>query len=282
MASTLLKKVREIEIKAHEEQTRNDQEKEKGKLGYFRGGSCGALTGEAIYSAKCGRLDQARLAGIQKPITADERTMFSSGLGHEVRLEEVFKAAGLSFSKEPEYVIKKPWGTWSGRPDFEIEVDGELIGVEAKALVSNFSVDKHITANWPFMRHLLQAATYLHMLDRKQWLIAVGHYFYADVNKRKHSPGIRWFHLMLEGNRFILTDGTREELLPFKPEHVEAYYREMAAANADKRLMDRPAEFEMGMNSYNRCNYCAMKNECNLADLGKMDFETWLKKLGDK
>lgn len=288
----MLKKIKQIQKDAFKAVSERDAEANERTVGLLRGGSSGALVGEKSYAAKCARLDQARMLGVQKAVTDAERVMFSAGLGHEVFLEGQFRASGIEF-RGPEYFEKHPYRVpvprdgkpdlmWGGRPDFELKIDGQWVGVEAKALVSNFSVMKQKSADWPYMRHLVQAAAYMLMLNRPNWLIAIGHYFYAQPNPaNKIPPQVNWYELRVNEAGELEVENEKHEIqpLPFGIQHVKDYYLDIADRNERKVLALRPTEKEMGMRPYNRCNYCPMKNSCNKYDTQQMTFEEWLEQL---
>lgn len=290
----LIIKMKEVMEFANEQQNLERSLRATETRGIFRGAMAGAITDAGILSAKCPRLDQARLLGVESQPSAQTRIMFSAGFGHEIYLETQFQLAGRfeAYLKEKGLLYKREVGcdgqvdgqTWHGTPDFEISFDGGVtyLGVEAKSLVSNFSAFKHVTNEMPQMKHVLQAAGYMTRLNRDVWMIAVGHYFYANVNGDNFPPDVKWyvvdrntgngrFQVSNEEGRTIEIDAT--------PEQITNYLRHLETNNKGQTLSERPIEKEIAGNAYDRCNYCEMQSYCNLYDTEQLSFENWLKAL---
>jgi hypothetical protein len=276
-----LKLMRQVFQQANEVQNDERKKASGSGIGVYRGAMGGAITDEGIFSAKCPRLDQARLLGMEIACTADERVMFSAGFGHELYMESQFKAAGLPYVREQSVQRVINGRKWTGTPDFQILVDGEWLGVEAKSLVSNFSVHKQMSHDWPYMRHILQCAHYMTALERTKWLICIGHYFYAMADGQQYPPSIRWFEVEFIDEHLTVTgENGQKTTLDINPDKVINYLKLLTNSNDSKSLAPRPLEREVGMRTYNRCSYCPMESACNSADKGKTDFETWMNKLG--
>lgn len=290
MAHPLIQQFQEVMRVANEQQNLERSIRAIETIGVFRGAMAGAITDNGIFSAKCPRLDQARLLGVESQPSAKTRIMFSAGFGHEVYLEDQFKLAGRfeSYLKGNGILHRREIGvetlignqTWHGTPDFEVSFDkGDTwIGVEAKSLVSNFSAFKHVTNEMPQMRHVLQAAGYMERLYRNTWMIAIGHYFYANVNGDNFPPDVVWYVVEKDvDGRFSVSNSKGKTLqLDFTGEQVTAYLKHIQKMNESKTLSPRPIEKEIVGNSYDRCNYCPMQNSCNLYDTDQLSFENWL------
>ena len=276
----MISKIKAVFKDAHLKVNEADQAKELKRLGELRAGSVGALMpdGSAYYS-QCGRLAQARLLGEQQPPTAQMRAMFNGGFALEGFIESNLVAAGLEFTKEqPCSAEIAPGVVVHGRPDFDVKLGDEWVGVEVKSLASPTSVIKQVKNDFPFVKHLLQSAIYCILLKRTRWLIVIGNAFYVNERGYRIEPGIRWYELRLDGgDKFIVENekGVTIEL-PFKPQHLVDYYAEVLKSTEERRLMPRPTEGELKVDTYNRCNYCHMQNSCNQADNGQIDFEGWV------
>lgn len=268
---------------AHEIINKQEEDKEALKQGIFRAGSSGAIVDGNVYSAHCGRLAQARFLGYQSPPTQEMRVMFNGGITVEDFIETRFKVTNIKFLKEQEIKIVDflPNIAVSGRPDFDVEIDGEMVGIEVKSLASPFSVMKHKRNRFPYMKHMIQAAVYMTLLDRNRWMIAVGHTFHVNERGLKIPPNVSWYELKFVENMFIITNEKNENaVLPFTKEHIYAFYKEMDDGIKEKRLMNRPKEQELNIDTYSRCNYCDMKSACNEYDAKVIDFESWLSRVG--
>lgn len=263
---------------AHGKINEEDAAKEAKKINTFRVGSSGAIVDGAVYSTQCGRLAQARYLGAQSPPTEEMRVMFNGGFTLEDYIAKRFTTLGLKFVAEKEHNVEvAPGITISGRPDFELTIDGEEVGVEIKSLASPFSVIKQRKNRFPFMKHMIQSATYMTMLNRDSWLIAIGHSFHVRDGGRQHPPAVVWYEMKYDGSKFrVINEKDEKAFLPFDKSHIIAYYKEQQDANNEKRLMARPKEEELNVDTYNRCNYCPMKSACNEYDNGMIDFESWL------
>lgn len=266
---------------AHEEINKEDEAKEATKRETFRVGSSGAVVNNEVYATQCGRLGQARFLGYQSPPTQEMRVMFNGGFTLEDYLEKRFTTLGLKFTKEVARDGEiSPGIVVSGRPDFEVEINGELVGVEVKSLASPFSVIKQRKNRFPYMKHLIQSATYMTLTGRDSWLIAIGHSFHVNDRGMKVPPEVVWYELKYLDGKFVVTNDKNENaILPFDKSHIIDYYREQKAATDEKRLMARPKEYELKVDTYNRCNYCPMKSACNEYDAGLLSFENWLSRV---
>lgn len=267
---------------AHEKQLKDESVKEAGKLGILRGGSAGALVGDKAYYSQCGRLAQARLLGKQIPPTQSMRMMFNGGYTLENAVEDIFKNADIEYVKENDRLVNHPEIGYIGmRPDFEImTASNGWLGVEVKSLASPFSVIKQKKNGFPFMKHLVQSATYMTFLGRDKWIIVIGQSFNTNQNGKKIDSGLEWYSLSLVGMNFVVENelGKLQEL-PFDSSHILAYYKEVKAANKEQRLMIRPTEKELNVDTYDRCKYCPMQSACNEYDAKQIDFETWLSRV---
>lgn len=297
--------IKEIEKKATEALLKRSLEERKEGIGVLRGGSAGAVVvdekGErksycAAYS--CARKAQARLIGVELPPEEDKLDIYSAGIAHEVRLAEIFDAAGIDYERE------KPVKSegWSGRPDFMID----NVGIEAKAYVHPGSVSfVHKGNKWPKMAHCVQACAYMVYANKDSWLIGGGHYFfvffqdgYKDVpaldeegnqivkkakNWKDIGPGRVWFELLKkDGNFYIMNQERQEVKLPFTETDIRRYYKELSEFNEKKVLGDRPHEEEIEGKISMRCLQCPMKKSCKAYDNNKLSYDEWLEimKLG--
>lgn len=283
----MLKSLRKSLALGHQNQTDERANKTKATKGTLRGAMAGViLPGGEILSSKCIRLDIARVLGAEKETSQDDRVVFASGYGHENFLESEFKAAGLPYRREPDTQLETTFEgmKWTGTPDFEIQLDGEWIGVEAKALVSPYSVYKQRTADWPFRKHLLQSAHYMTVFERDKWIISIGHYFYAEANKEKIKPQVRYYLLQAplteDGTFSVLNEQGVTLQLNFCRSDVKNYLRTISRSVNMKSLPQRPKWMEYGgIRSYDECNYCPMKSSCNAFDTAQLTFDEWLQKL---
>lgn len=266
---------------AHEQINTNEAAKENLKLSTYRVGSSGAIVDDKVYTTQCGRLAQARFLGNQSPPTQEMRVMFNGGLTLEDYLTARFDLLGIKYVKEREHNSEiAPGIVVSGRPDFELTIDGEDIGIEVKSLASPFSVMKQRKNKFPYMKHMIQSATYMTLLNKDKWLIAIGHSFHVNDRGMKIPPEVKWYELTYTGGLFIvMNDEGRQASLPFTKEHIVAFYTQMKKGLEDKQLMARPTEYELNVDTYNRCNYCPMKSACNAYDAGLMGFDEWLSKV---
>lgn len=263
---------------AHDSITVEDQEKELKKIETFRVGSSGALVDDKMYATSCGRLAQARFFGHQSPPTQEMRVMFNGGFTLEDFITKRLQVLGLTFKQEQEYNIEiTPGLVVSGRPDFEVMIDGEEVGIEVKSLASPFSVMKQRRNGFPFMKHMLQAATYMTLLKKDKWLIAIGHSFHVNDKGMKIPPSIVWYELTFINNMFIVTNDRNENAaLPFTKEHLIGYYQALQQGNKEGKLVSRPTEKELNVDTYDRCKYCPMQSACNEYDNKQIDFQQWL------
>ncbi len=266
---------------SHELINKADEAKEAKKVGVFRVGSSGAIVGNDIYATQCGRLAQARYLGQQSPPTQEMRVMFNGGLTFEDFVKTRFEAGNYKFWAERQQEGEiSPGIVISGRPDFEIELDGQIIGIEIKSLASPFSVIKQRKNRFPFMKHMIQAATYMTLTKRDVWLIAIGHSFHVNDRGFKVPPAMVWYELTYVDDKFVIeNDEGKKATLPFDKSHIVAYYKEQQAATDERRLMGRPKELELNVDTYNRCKYCPMLSACNEYDNGQIGFEQWLSRV---
>lgn len=266
---------------AHEKINKEEAFKEELKVGTLRAGSSGALVGNSQYYTQCGRLAQARFLGYQSRPTQEMRLMFNGGLTLEDYFESRLKANNIKYKKEESIQvqvegIKAPI---SGRPDYEIELDGKWVGVEIKSLASPFSVIKQRKNGFPFMKHLLQAATYMMLTNRTEWLVVIGHSFYVNQNGKKHEPELVWYEVgydNLKSKFWVKNEKEQGRELPFDKSHIIAYYKEVEQKTEAKELMARPTELELNVDTYDRCKYCPMASACNEYEDKQISFEQWL------
>lgn len=278
----LLAKVKSLMKDAHVQINKDDAAGESVRTGTLRAGSTGAMlpSGE-ILAAQCGRLAQARFLGQQQAPTTEMRAMFNGGFALEDYLEKQFKASGIEYRRETPVQLELSKGiVVNGRPDFDIKVGDEWVGVEVKSLASPFSVIKQVKNGFPFMKHLLQAATYAMVLGRDKWLIAIGNSFYARDKGLSIEPGLRWYQLNRVGGEFSCVNEKGSDIkLPFSERDIVAYYEAIRSGVEFRQLVERPHEKELKVDTYNRCNYCHMSSQCNLYDAKQIDFETWISRV---
>jgi hypothetical protein len=279
-------------------------------VGILRGAMSGALLADGkILAAKCPRLDQARYRGVEATSSEDSEVVFAGGFGHENFLSSLFEGGGFEIQdcakRAPIQVGGWPGGTvplvlkeqghtatvagslWQGTPDFMIrDANGIWHGLEAKAQMSNYGVHKSITAGWPQRKHILQCANYMTIFGLDEWLLAVGHYFYAQIDGEKYAPAVRWFRVYRHesGNFAVENEDGSEELLDFGPAATLSYLKLILESEAKNVLATRPKWKELfpGLKAYDECNYCPMSNECNRADNGKLSYADWLERLKNK
>lgn len=279
----------------------------------------------AVLSSKCPRIDQARFAGVEPAQGESDGVSFAGGFGHENYLAELFQKAGyenIPPSPEardfldvaiqmsaasihgPRYHVMKEQGlkvtvhghAWQGTPDFLLSErdeagQGSLHGLEAKSLQSNWTVAKSLRAGWPPRKHILQCANYMSILGVEDWLLCVGHYFYALVDGEKFEPQVSWYRIFggqTDPTEFLSVereDGTIFQL-DFCRRDVLAYQKLLLDSEAAGKLAPRPKWRELfpGMKAYEECNYCPaqMLNECNRYDVGKLTRAEWLERMKTK
>lgn len=287
---------------AHNKKSEEDSEKEAEKIGILRGGSAGALVGEKAYYSQCGRLAQARLLGKQNEVSESQRAMFQGGFTLENYVQEILDKNEITYLKEKSFIVEWPGlGKIGMRPDFDIflskegwdgistehYIGGEWLGIEVKSLASPFSVIKQQSNKFPFMKHLVQTAAYMTFLARDRWIIVIGRSFNTNqVGKKgwmKIDAGLNWYEVQVRGmDLWVLNENDEEMILPFTKQHVIDYYKEVVAANKGKRLMQRPTEKELQVDTYDRCKYCPMQSACNEFDNKQIDFESWLSRFDIK
>jgi hypothetical protein len=278
---SLINKFKQLMTDAHEAINKTEEAKEAEKINTFRVGSSGAIVEGEVYSTQCGRLAQARFLGYQSPPTQEMRVMFNGGLTFEDFLAARFTKLGLKFHQERQQEGEiAPGIVVSGRPDFEVETETGLVGIEVKSLASPFSVMKQRKNRFPYMKHMIQAATYMTLTGLDSWLIVIGHSFHVNDRGMKIPPALMWYELKYVNGKFIITNDNNENaLLPFDKQHIISYYREQQDGIKSKQLMARPKEYELNVDTYNRCNYCPMKSACNEYDKGLIGFEQWLSRV---
>lgn len=256
---------------------------ELAKLGTARAGSGGAITeDEKHYYTGCGRLAQARLLGFERPPSTSLLAMFEGGLALENFLEKIYLAAGLEFKKEQPISGQIGRTVISGRPDFDLNIDGRWVGVEVKSMASPFSAIKQAKNGYPLIKHLVQACTYMLLSEREEWLVAVGNIFFANERGFRVNPGVRYYevHKVQSGGGFTVTnEQDKTAPLPFTARDIERYYNRLIRFTGEEKLMARPSEFELKSDTYSRCKYCAMASACNEIENGQIDFTQWMKKV---
>jgi hypothetical protein len=282
----MINKLKKVLKDGHEKINKRESEREESKIGFLRAGSSGAIVNSTALYTDCGRKAQARLLGYSPEPTEELRLMFNCGLTLENYIETRLQAAGIDYGKEEEITrYFDDIGYISGRPDFEVFLEEKgvrkLIGIEVKSFVSPFSVIKQRKNDFPMMKHLIQAATYMMMTNRDEWYICIGHFFYVNQNGKKHNPALVWYELKKngDGKLTVTNEKGRFRDLPFDFSNILSYYKEVRNKTDAKQLMDRPTEMELNVDTYNRCNYCPMKSACNEYEAGQLTFEQWLEKV---
>ncbi len=285
--------------------------------GTLRGAMSGAILEDGkILSAKCPRLEQARFNGVEATTSEDAGVIFAAGFGHEEYLKSMFSGAGVALTdckgQEPVPVshfhatptpstpfVLREIGTvsevhgipWRGTPDFMYWDGTKWNGIEAKCQVSNYGVAKAVRAGWPQRKHILQCANYMSVMGLTEWMLIVGHYFIAQADNERFMPEIRCYQVTLttvEGvERFAVENEVGEkQVLDFDRASVLSYLKLLLDSDAKKVLAPRPHWKELfpKMKGYDECNYCSaqMSNECNRADVGKLDYAGWMARLAQK
>lgn len=194
---------------AHHKINTIEASKEAEKIATFRVGSSGAITSEnKAYYTQCGRLAQARYLGYQAPPTESMRAMFNGGLTLEDFVEQRLKVLGISFDKEKQIeVMLTPEIRVTGRPDFILHFEDGDVGIEVKSLASVFSVIKQRKNGQPFMKHMIQAATYMCAMSMPKWTVVIGHSFFVRDKATNIEPGLVWYEMAMEkDNEFTVTN----------------------------------------------------------------------------
>lgn len=277
---SLIKTFKGLFTDAHKIITQQEASKEAEKVRTLRVGSSGALVEDDMYATQCGRLAQARYLGYQSAPTEEMRVMFNGGTTLEDFVTKRLTTLGLTFKQEETYKIEViPGIEISGRPDFEVEIDGQLVGIEVKSLASPFSVMKHHKNKFPYMKHLIQSATYMTMLNRNTWMVVVGWSFHVNDRGMKLPPSLVWYEMgynVEEDYFWVKNERNEHASLPFTKKHILAYYVEVQRGVTEKVLVQRPYEKELKVDTYNRCKYCPMQSACNEYDVGQISFDQWL------
>ncbi len=275
-----------------------------------------------MIAAKCPRLDQARFRGYEATTEEGAEVMFAAGFGHEQYILQKFIGASvvtLDQSGKPAvqlvalkadisvafgYPVVKD-GTavclreqairsavhgnpWQGTPDFLYYDGSRWHGIEAKAQVTNFGVAKAIRAGWPQRKHVLQCSNYMAIMGMEEWLLCIGHNFIAQADGDKIMPTVRWFRIFISANGRHAVENEQGEtfVLDYDSAAVLSYQKLLLESEAAGKLAPRPKWKELfpNMKGYDECNYCSanMSNECNRADVGKLDYPGWLERLKHK
>lgn len=259
-------------------------QKEKSKVGFLRGGSTGCVVNGA-YLGECPRIAQRRLHGLTHPISFESDLVFNLGFSHENNvLSKLLINDGVKAVTIPEgqysfdtahtkLTIGNPIQTdisgykWSGSPDFVVEMlDGSRFGIETKALASSSSASKIYHNDFPYTKAILQAAMYSYVTGLP-WYILYGLYFYAGSYRDKVSPFLKEFKIELEGTDntiVVVREGGERVITDFSIKGILDFYRQVAES---REALPRPTEKEMGP-TYNRCDYCWMREACQDYDLG--------------
>jgi hypothetical protein len=284
--------------------------------GTLRGAMSGAILADGkILSAKCPRLEQARFNGVEATTSEDAGIIFAAGFGHEEYLKSMFSGAGIELkdvkgeppvaatffhsAPSPSPIVYREIGVssevhgvpWRGTPDFMYWDGTTWHGIEAKSQVSNYGVVKSIRSGWPQRKHILQCANYMSVMGLSEWMLIVGHYFFAQADNDKFAPDIRCYRVFLTTQdgveRFAVENQLGETIvLDFDRASVLSYLKLLLDSDAAKKLAPRPTWTELfpNMKGYDECNYCSaqMSNECNRADVGKLDYAGWMERLKQK
>lgn len=312
--------VKSIFATARENNNAKRQAKAKDGIGCLRGAMSGAITPDGvIIAAKCPRLDQGRMHGVEAETEESAHAMFAAGFGHEVHILQKFEGAGVvvkdqsgkgaitldvlktqaeaSGLRHSPLVLREQavrstvhGNPWQGTPDFMyIDASGQLHGIEAKAEVTNYGIAKSIRAGWPKRKHVLQCSNYMAAMGVDEWLLCLGHNFIAEADGEKIMPQVRWFRVFIDTvtGRHAMENETGEIFtLDYTSKDVLAYQKLLLESEAAGKLAPRPKWKELfpNMKGYDECNYCSanMSNECNRADVGKLDYAGWLERLKHK
>jgi hypothetical protein len=178
---------------------------------------------------------------------------------------------------------------WQGTPDFLYWDGSRWHGIEAKAQVTNYGVAKAIKAGWPQRKHILQCSNYMTIFVTEDWLLCIGHNFIAVNDGEKIMPAVRWFRVFIDaasGNHAVENEQGEIFVLDYTSKDVLSYQKLLLESEAAGKLAPRPKWKELfpNMKGYDECNYCSanMSNECNRADVGKLDYAGWLERLKHK
>ncbi len=308
--------VKSIFATARENNITKRAAKSQDGIGCLRGAMSGAVSPDGvILAAKCPRLDQARFRGFEATTEEGAEAMFAAGFGHEVHILQKFAGAGVSVTDRSGFpavelveltqeasTISEPLvlreqavrstvhgNAWQGTPDFMYIAHGKIHGIEAKAQVTNFGVAKAIRAGWPQRKHVLQCSNYMTIFGVDEWLLCIGHNFIAQVDGDKIMPSVRWFRVFIDaasGNHAVENEQGEIFVLDYNGAAVLSYQKLLLESEAAGKLAPRPKWKELfpNMKGYDECNYCSanMSNECNRADVGKLDYAGWLERLKHK
>ena len=306
-----INEVKSIFATARENNVAKRAAKSADGVGCLRGAMSGALQADGVLlAAKCPRLDQARFRGYEATTEEGAEAMFAAGFGHEQYILQKFIGAGVETvdcsgrpPKEPrdckpgnplclrEQALRSTvhGNAWQGTPDFLYFDGAKWHGIEAKAQVTNYGVAKAIKAGWPQRKHILQCSNYMTILGLDEWLLCIGHNFIAVNDGEKIMPAVRWFRVFIDaasGNHAVENEQGEIFVLDYNGAAVLSYQKLLLESEAAGKLAPRPKWKELfpNMKGYDECNYCSanMSNECNRADVGKLDYAGWLERLKHK
>lgn len=161
----------------------------------LRGGNSGAMLEDGTIIGGDPRAAVLRFMGVENPVDFDLQLLFHAGLMNEEAVAELLEASGATFKREEDCPVE--WETKNGmrvtgRPDFgELEIDGELGGIELKAILGNWSALKyaHFGYGKPKPDNVCQGAHYFFKSTATFWIlmyISRSHTsFYVGADKLK-------------------------------------------------------------------------------------------------
>ena len=151
--------------------SKENQNKEKERVGYIRGGSSGAIIGDDVYGT-CHRKAHLRMLGISTPLEEEIELMTKQGEQNEEIWIAELKAAGYKVLHHDDFKLEMEihGKQFKGSPDIGI-VDpktGKLLtGLENKNLSASSTAVKRNNELEPDSTHLVQTSTYSVLLAKK-------------------------------------------------------------------------------------------------------------------
>lgn len=218
-----------------------EQEEERKKVGYWRGGSSGCITESGAVLGTDPRIAVLRYLGIQVPQKYDDRLMTDAGIGNEIAVVELLKAAQVDSKQEDEvpmiYMLDNGESV-KGRPDLII-FDGPTptIGIELKLICSpNGAAEK---AAWfkgkPDTGHFVQACHYASHFQIP-WVLAYTNRVYQSFPYYAARDKIaEQKHMIHPEHRAILRDDKGK---PFMIKPFQSFYDITLDADGDTYLLD--------------------------------------------
>lgn len=270
---------------------RRDAE-ESSKVGIFRAGNAGFVEHDTPIES-CPRLAVLRYIGKNKSISFDEHLNVTTGVLHEHHVTELLvESEDVSkievWENVPQVspkieVISKALEIdlngiiVSGRPDRVITLNGQRIGLELKSVISSNTAFK-ISTGFPSLQYLAQILTYQYALNIPFYFL-FGQYFIADkfIQKKfvKRQPQFLVFEVTplsdVQTQIRRLDDSNEIKVVNFGISHVKEFYQMCKDTESSQTFPKVPI-----WDSYNKCDYCPMKDACDSYNSGVISKQDWI------